>query len=123
MLPMAEYCYNNSVTTATQLSPFHANYGYHPRTNWPIEMESKNPASKNYAHWMTSVHELCTKHLEEARANISLNYDKCRKSEPQYSVGDLVMLNGTNIKTRRAAKKLDNKLFGPFKVLKVVDKA
>jgi hypothetical protein len=123
MLPMAEYCYNNSVTTATQLSPFYANYGYHPRTNWPIEMESKNPASKNYAHWMTSVHELCTKHLEEARANMSLNYDKRRKSAPQYSVGDLVMLNGTNIKTRRATKKLDNKLFGPFKVLRVVDKA
>jgi len=86
-------------------------------------MESKNPASKNYAHWMTSVHELCTKHLEEARANMGLNYDKRRKSAPQYSVGDLVMLNGTNIQTRRAAKKLDNKLFGPFKVLKLVDKA
>ena len=32
MLPLAEYSYNNSVTTATQMSPFYANYGFHPRT-------------------------------------------------------------------------------------------
>ena len=44
MLLLAEYSYNNSVTTATQMSPFYANYGFHPRTTWPVEMESKNPA-------------------------------------------------------------------------------
>ena len=39
MLQLAEYSYNNSVTTATQMSPFYANYGFHPRTTWPVEME------------------------------------------------------------------------------------
>src|SRR5258706_4223304 len=29
LLPLAEYAYNNSVTTATQVSPFYANYGFH----------------------------------------------------------------------------------------------
>ena len=29
MLPLAEYSYNNSVTTAIQMSPFYANYGFH----------------------------------------------------------------------------------------------
>jgi hypothetical protein len=120
MLPLAEYCYNNSVTTATQLSPFYANYGFHPRTNWPVEMESKNPASKSYAHWMTSVHELCASHLKITQERMSRYYDRTKSAPPQYSVGDLVMLNGKNIRTRRAAKKLDNKLFGPFKVNKVV---
>src|SRR5436853_2946312 len=33
------------------------------------------------------------------------------------------MLNWKNIRTRRAAKKLDAKLFGPFKVLKLVDRS
>jgi hypothetical protein len=33
MLPIAEYAYNNSVTSATAMSPFYANYGYHPTTN------------------------------------------------------------------------------------------
>ena len=49
MLPLAEYRFNNSVTTATQMSPFYENYGFHQRTTWPVEMESKTPASKNYA--------------------------------------------------------------------------
>ena len=30
MLPLAEYSYNNSVTMATQISPFYANYGFYP---------------------------------------------------------------------------------------------
>jgi len=30
LLPMAEFLYNNSITTATGLSPFYANYKYHP---------------------------------------------------------------------------------------------
>ena len=31
------------------------------------------------------------------------------------------MLNGKNIRTRRAVKKLDAKLFGPFKVVRLVE--
>jgi transposase InsO family protein len=30
LLPMAEFAYNNSVTSATGLSLFYANYRYHP---------------------------------------------------------------------------------------------
>ena len=50
LLPLVEYAYNNSATMATQMSLFFANYGSHPRTNWQVEKESKNPASRNYAH-------------------------------------------------------------------------
>jgi hypothetical protein len=47
-------------------------------------------------------------------------HDKHAKEPPKYSVGDLVMLNGKNLKTRRPSKKLDAKLHGPFKVSKVL---
>jgi transposase InsO family protein len=30
MLPMGEYAYNNSITTATELLPFYTNYDFHP---------------------------------------------------------------------------------------------
>ena len=45
LLSLAEYAYNNSATKATQMSPFDVNYGFHPRTTWPVEQESKNPTS------------------------------------------------------------------------------
>ena len=76
MLPLAEYAYNNSATMATQMSPFFANYGFHLQTNWPVEKETKNPASRNYAHWMESVHELCVKRLEETHERIGKYYDR-----------------------------------------------
>ena len=69
---------------------------------------------------MESVHELCVKRLEETRKRMGKYFDRTRKEAPPYSVGDLVMLNGKNIRTRRAAKNLDAKLFGPFKVVRLV---
>ena len=121
LLPLAEYAYNNSATTATQMSPFFANYGYHPQTNWLIEMESKNPVCKNYAYRMESVHKLSVKCLEETREHMGKYYNRSYKEVPPYGIGDLVMLHGNYIRMRRAAKKLDAKLFGLFKVVKLVE--
>jgi transposase InsO family protein len=50
LLPLAEFAYNNAVTQATKLTPFYTNYGYHAKTIWTSLEESKNPASKAYAH-------------------------------------------------------------------------
>ena len=66
------------------------------------------------------MHDLCVKRLEETRQRMGKYYDRARKEPPPYSVGDLVMLNGKHIWTRRAAKKLDVKLFGLFKVKMLV---
>ena len=48
------------------------------------------------------------------------HYDRARKELPVYGVGHLLMVNGKHIKRRRAVKKLVAKLFGPFKVKKLV---
>jgi len=48
------------------------------------------------------------------------HYDKKSKDTPEYSIGDMVMLSGTHLKTRRPSKKLDHKMQGPFKVIKVI---
>ena len=60
------------------------------------------------------------KHLEDTCKRMGKYYDRTRKEVPLYSVGELVMLNGKKIRTRLAAKKLDAKLFGPFKVVRLV---
>jgi len=44
-------------------------------------------------------------------------YDQKAKEQPSIEVGDLVMLNAKNIRTKRPSKKLSPKLYGPFKVL------
>ena len=69
---------------------------------------------------MRSVHQLCCQGLEKASETMRRYHDKEAKPAPVYQPGDLVILNGKNLKTRRPARKLDAKLHGPFKVLKVM---
>jgi len=67
LLPMAEFAYNNSVTTATAMSPFYANYGFHPTVANPTAARSRNPTSTAYAHGMYPVDEDVVKALEAAQ--------------------------------------------------------
>ena len=50
LLPLAEYAYNQSVTSAHDMTPFFANYGYHPQTEWLTEREAQHPGATLYAH-------------------------------------------------------------------------
>jgi hypothetical protein len=49
-------------------------------------------------------------------------YDRKRDESPNFKVGDMVMLNAANIKTRRSTKKLDHKKLGPFKIIRLAGK-
>jgi len=122
LLPMAEFAYNNSVIMGNGVTPFYVNYGFHPRTiNPPDEKdEPVNPASTVYGHWMTAIHDLARKGLEAAQERMRRYTNPDRKPPPAYQVGDLVMLNGRNIKTRRPSRKVDHKNHGPFQIEKVV---
>ena len=62
---------------------------------------------------MTSVHALCHEGLEQAWETMGKYRDRHTKEPLKYSVGNLVMLNGKNLKTRRPSKNLDAKLHGP----------
>jgi len=101
LLPMAEFAYNNSATTGNSMSPFYANYGFHPVAVGPASTEPLNPASTAYAHWMQAVYGEVRKGLEEAQERMRRYTNPERKEPPAYRVGDLVTLNGRNIKTRR----------------------
>jgi len=120
LLPMAKFTYNNSVTVGNGMSPFYVNYGVHPVASDPAASGPLNPASKLYAHWMHTVHKESTKWLEAAQERMRRYTDTERTKPPAYNVGDLVMLNWRNIKTRRPSRKMDHKNHGPFQVEKVV---
>jgi len=99
-LPMAEFAYNNSVTTGNGMSPFYANYGFHPVASDPATAGPLNPASMLYADWMHAVYEESNRKLEAAQERMRRYVDSERTKPPVYQIGDLVMLNGRNIKTR-----------------------
>jgi hypothetical protein len=66
-LPIAQLAYNNSVTSATGLSPFYVNYGYYPIASNPSATAMCNPASNAYAHWMYTIYKSAKLALEKAQ--------------------------------------------------------
>ena len=55
-LPMAEFAYNNTLHTSTSVTPFVANYGFHPRFSIAIPAGSVNPSAEERARLMKEVH-------------------------------------------------------------------
>jgi len=117
---MVEFTYNNSVTMGNGMSPFYANYGFHPVASDPTASGPLNPASRFYAHWMLAVHKDSIEQLEAAHERMWRYTDPQRTEPPKYQKGQLVLLNGRNIRTRRPSQKLDHKNHGPFQVAKIV---
>ena len=117
LLPLAEHACNNSVTNAHGMSPFYADYGFHPQTELMKEREVQNPGAQLCTHWMQTIHIQAHEALEQTRESMSKYYDRKAKQQPDIKVGDQVMLNGKNIRTKRPAKKFSAKFYGPFKVL------
>jgi hypothetical protein len=64
LLPMAEFAYNNSVTQATGISPFFANYGHHLGCTNPSTMPINNDTQEGYINHIISVQGLVTRNLK-----------------------------------------------------------
>jgi len=117
LLPLAEHAYNNSTTNAHKMTPFYANYGFHPQTEWMKEREAQNPGAGMYVHWMKTVHQKAKEALEQTRIAMAKYYDRKAMEQPDIKIGDKVMLNAKNVRSKRPSKKLSPKLYGPFTVL------
>ena len=48
LLPLAEHAYNTATSDTMNMSPFFANYGFNPETQWvrPLATTQSNPASE-----------------------------------------------------------------------------
>ena len=120
LLPLAEFAYNNASHASTKMSPFYANYGYHPRATVKPIIDAVNPTAETFISRITSAHSELVRNLAEAQATYKANYDTRVKEAPDFRVGDLVWLSRKNITTTRPSIKLDFRRLGPFKVTEVI---
>ena len=122
LLPMAEFTYNNAKNASTSHTPFELNCGYHPCISFK---EDTNPCSRSKTadELLAELRELmtvCRKILHHAQEFQKRANDKGIKPK-NYAPGDKVWLNSKYIKTKRN-RKLEAKIFGPFRVLHPVGK-
>lgn len=120
---MAAFSYNNRIHTSTGYSPFYLNKGYHPDTGANPRRDVKNESAEQFAERMKKIREEAQAAIEAAHATMKRYYDHKRSNSQEFKVGDLVWLEGTNIKTDRPTKKLEDKRYGPFKILEKVGKS
>jgi transposase InsO family protein len=113
LLGLASFAYNNAVHSTTRLSPFFANYGFHPK--WISEVPGADNRSE-VAVDIASVHKECALNIAAANESFARFYNEHRTQAPEYQVGDKVWLSMKDIKTKRPSKKLDWKFTGPYVV-------
>ena len=119
LLPQAAFVYNNSRHATTGVSPFYANFGYHPR--WFNELQdgkaSESPEGHRIAEDLSALHDYCKDSIAEANRQHSSHYNRGRLAAPEFEIGDQVMLSMKNIGTVRPTTKFDIRHSGPYTVL------
>jgi hypothetical protein len=109
------------------MTPFFLNKGFHPRMSFDVDPTKLTTSrerlqiekAKNITAYIETALETAKRALQDARKAIIKSANKKRK-KVVYNPGNLVFLSSRNIKTARPLKKLDDKMLGPFKILKAV---
>ena len=117
-LSLATFSYNNKEQTSTRLSPFFLNHGRHPNKGLEPRHEVKSQAAQDFADNLAKARTEAQAVLTKAAETMKTFYDKKRADAHNYDKGDKVWLEGSNITTMRPSKKLGEKRYGPFKVLR-----
>jgi hypothetical protein len=101
------------------MTPFYANFGYHPR--WTREIRhtsaSESPEGNRITASILDVHDWCRDNIAEANKEYSRYYNNRRQKTPEFEVGSKVMLSMKHINTVRPMKKLDIRQAGPYEVI------
>ena len=88
LLPMAEFSYNNSKHSATTLTLFYANYGFHPKMSLlPPSPNSQTPAADSYVEQLREAQITLQRELLKARKAMELSANRRRRPAPNLVPG------------------------------------
>jgi len=76
---MAKFAYNNTVHSSTQQTPIFANHGLYPKFDIQGVHKVMNPATKDWAMWLTNVWVQLVSNTEEAQKRYKENVNEHQK--------------------------------------------
>ncbi|THH03770.1 hypothetical protein EW145_g6019 [Phellinidium pouzarii] len=119
-LSIAEFAYNNCEHSATKMSPFYANTGVHPMGLTNIHTSSANLTAEDFAKHIKDIHALAQANLTKAAADMKRFYDQHAGQQIEFEPRAKVFLDGHHIQTDHPSAKMEDKWFGPYKVVERV---
>jgi len=100
LLPIAEFCYNNTQTGTTKITPFFANYGYHPRFLPDLGIRNDETLEvSEYIEALRKLHEDLRAEIKEAQMAQTEQANKAGHPDPVLNPGDQVWLRRKHIRT------------------------
>ena len=122
-LGTAEFAYNNKKHTATQISPFEANYGLSPRIGFEGRRGKRFEAAEEFVERMKQVQEEVKASLGKTQEEMRKYADRKRGKGVEFKVSDLVLLSTRELKWHikgRRSEKLTERFVGPYKVKSII---
>jgi len=110
---MAKFAYNNLFTMGNGMSPFYANYGFHPVASNPAAAAPLNPASKLYVHWMNAVHQKSTKRRKRCKNGCVATWIPSESSPLSIRSGTWLCLTGATSKRTDHLRSWTTKIMVP----------
>lgn len=115
LLSLAEFAYNSTHHSSIGMTPFYANYGYHPKLSITVDDDTV-PAASDHLRRVRELHQLAQDNIKKALEKHTFWANKKRSEGPDFQVGDRVWLLRRNIRTTRPSSKLDFKKLGPYRI-------
>src|SRR5258708_635544 len=72
---MSHRCDNNLIHNSTHVSPFYANYSFHPTFSFPHLHQSLTPATSDFLSHLSMIHSKLKAELKLAQESMKLKYD------------------------------------------------
>ena len=120
LLSIAKFCYNNTPSSTTGVSPFFANKGYNPTFTVHSEFELASMKAQELVTNLQELHsELCVNN-QESQEHYQHSADRNRIPLPEFQVGDKVLIKARFFRTTQPSKKLSEKYLGPFEIINQV---
>jgi len=122
LLPIAEFCYNNTENESMKATPFFANYGYHPL--FLPDLRPWNEETLEVSEYVTAfqnLHQELRVGMIESQIVQTEQANKKQLLDPALELCDKVWLWRKNIRTKRPSNKLDHKQISPYTILAKVE--
>jgi len=98
LLPNADFCYNNTQTGTTKITPYFANYGYHPRFLPDLgTWKEETPEVSEYVAALRRLHEEIRAEIKNAQMSQTEQANKARHPDQVLNPGDRVWLQRKHI--------------------------